>query len=296
VNLNILPTNVMLAHGEQWLGNPDLRSRIDASQLGAALVNELGRVHERLSGQVSRRRKLAIALARLTDAISVADVDHDSLARALHFALEALIAGARDAADVERYRRLQALLFPEGLSIVSRTYSYEAGAIKALQTRVSAEDVAELATITVGETTLADWYAGWIASGQTLGRHVHEREALYTSAGRGGSAVEAVDVRAARLDWVGTVHTFVGAIGLMNLDQETRERILGPLEASIDQALRSRANRASDETPDDDLPDDELPGDELPGDDLPGDDLPGDDLPGDELPGDELPGDEPANS
>ena len=264
VNLNILPTNVMLAHGDQWLGNPSLRARIDASVLGAVLILEIRRVHDRLSGQVSRRRELAISLSQLTDSISEADVDHDALARAIFFALEALISAARDEPTMARDRRLHALLFPAGLSIVSRSYSYEAGEITAMQARVSDADVAELAGIAVGEATLADWYGRWIERGQALGRYVHERQVLYTSAGRGGSAVEDVDTRAARVDWIRTVHTFVGAVDLMGLDQETRERILGPLRASIDQALRSRANgRAPDETPGDEQPGDEQPGDEL---------------------------------
>jgi len=276
MNLNVLPINVMLSHSEQWLKNPELRAKIEAHLVGAALLVEVGRVHDRLAGQVERRRQLEVALTRLTDLISDFDVDHDDLARAIHFALEALIAAARDAAQVERYRRLQALLFPEGLSIVSRSYSYEAGAITALQSRVTDADVAEMATIPVGDATLADWYRSWIESGQALGRHVHEREALYAHTGRNGSAIETVDIRAARLDWVNTVQTFLSALHLMNLDQETQERILSPLDASIAQALRSRA------------------GDELP-EEPPGAGLPGDGKPGIELPGGPRPSGAPAS-
>jgi hypothetical protein len=275
MNLNILPINVMLSHSEQWLSNPELRVKIEAHLVGIALLVEVGRVHDRLAGQVERRRQLDIALTRLTDLITDFDVDHDDLARAIHFALEALISASRDAARLEGYRRLQSLLFPEGLSIVSRSYSYEAGAITALQSRVTEADVAELAGIPVGDATLADWYRSWIGSGQSLGRHVHEREGLYARAGRGGSATANVDIRTARLDWVNTVQTFVVALHLMNLDQETRERILSPLDASIAQALRSRAG---DEVPE------ETPGDELPGDELPGGE-PGLELPGGQLPG-----------
>jgi hypothetical protein len=183
MNLKILPINVMLSHREQWLGNRELRAKIDTHLMGAALLIEVGRVHDRLAGQVAQRRQLEMALARLMDLISDFDVDHDDLARAIHFALEALIAAASDAAQIERYQRLQIL----------------------------------------------------------LGQRVHEREALCAGAGRAGSAIDTVDIRAARLDWVNTVQTFLAALHLMNLDQETRERILSPLDASIAQALRSRA-------------------------------------------------------
>lgn len=239
MNLNVLPIDVMLSHSGQWLGNPELRAKIDAHLVGAALLIEVGRVHDRLAGHVERRRQLAIALTRLTGMISDFDVGHDDLARAIHFALEALIAASRNAAQVERYRRLQVLLFPHGPSTVSPSCSHPAGAIAALQARLTDACVAELASIPVGDATLADWYRAWIESGQALVRHVYE--AFHGGAGRGGSAVDVADICAARLDWVNTVQTFLAALQYMDLDQETRERILRPLDASIAQAMRSRA-------------------------------------------------------
>jgi hypothetical protein len=284
MNLNVLPINVLLSHTDQWLNNPELRAKISAHIVGIALLLEVERVHGRLAGQVERRRQLALALAQLTELITQLDIEHDNLARAIFLALEALIAAARDVVETTRYQRLQSLLFPEGLSIVSRSYSYEAGAMTALESRVTEADVTELAAIPVGSQSLADWYRNWVQSGKTLGRRVHERDAMNAGSARGGSATETVDIRAARLECVNTMQTFLGALHLMNLTAETRERILGPLEASIAQALRGRA--------DDGLPE-EPPGDDVPGDEPPGDDRPGDDQPSDEQPDGELPGKEP---
>lgn len=268
MNLNVLPINVLLWHTDQWLNNPELRAKIGAHIVGIALLLEIERVHGRLAGQVERRRQLAIALAQLTELITRLDIDHDNLARAIHLALDALIAAARDAAEAARYQRLQALLFPDGLSIVSRSYSYQAGAITALESRVTEADVTELAAIPVGSQTLANWYHNWVQSGKTLGQRVHERDAIYAGSTRGGSATETVDIRAARLECVNTMQTFLGALHLMSLGQDTHERIMGPLEASIAQAQRGRAEDGLPEEPGDELPGNELPGNELPGNEL----------------------------
>jgi hypothetical protein len=260
MNLNILPVNVMLAHSGYWLENEPLRVQLAVHPIGAALLAEVGRIHGRLSGQTERRRQLALALARFSELMSALDLTHDNLARAIHSVLEALIMATRDADMRELYLRLRGLLFPEGLSIVSRTYAYQAGAIAALEARVSAADVAQLAAIPVGPETLADWYRAWVTAGKQLGEHVHEREALLVRTGRGGTATAEVDTRAARLEWIQIVQTLLGALDIMKIAPEAREQLQGSLEASVTQALRSRgSDEPLEDVPDDDVPDDEPP-------------------------------------
>ena len=277
MNLNALPTNVMLAHSGYWLVDEALRAKLAAHPLGAAILMELTRVHERLQGQVERRRQLALALARLTELLSALDLTHDNMARAIHAVLEALLMATRDPEAREIYLHLRDLLFPEGLSIVSRTYAYQAGAAQALVARVSEEDLARLTAIPVGPETLADWYRAWITAGAQLGKHLHEREALVAHTGRGGTAIAEVDTRAARLEWIEIVRTLLDALDIMKLAPEAREQLQGPLQTSITQALRSRDSG-------------ELPGDDVPGEDVPGDDVPGDDVPADDVPADPAPG------
>lgn len=272
MNLNALPTNVMLAHSGYWLVDAALRAKLAAHPLGAAILMELTRVHERLQGQVERRRQLALALARLTELLSALDLTHDNMARAIHAVLEALLMATRDPEAREIYLHLRDLLFPEGLSIVSRTYAYQAGAAQALVARVSEEDLARLTAIPVGPETLADWYRAWTTAGAQLGKHLHEREALVAHTGRGGTAIAEVDTRAARLEWIEIVRTLLDALDIMKLAPEAREQLQGPLQTSITQALRSRDSG-------------ELPSDDVPGDDIPGDDVPADDVPADPAPG-----------
>jgi hypothetical protein len=286
MNLNVLPINVMLAHSGYWLENTALRVQLAAHPIGAALLAEVERVHARLTGQTERRRQLALALARFSEVMSALDLTHDNLARAIHGALEALIMAARNADTREIYLRLRDLLFPEGLTIVSRTYAYQAGAIAALAARVSEADVAQLTAIPIGPETLGDWYRAWITAGKQLGEHVHEREVLLARTGRGGTATAEVDTRAARLEWIAIVQTLLGALDIMKLAPEAREQLQASLDASITQALRSRGS---------DVPADDVPADDVPADDVPAGDVPADDVPADDVPAGDVPAGEPTD-
>lgn len=208
--------------------------------LGQAVLVEVRKAHDRLSMQAERRRQLEVMLADLTERIGAADLRHDRKARAMHAALQALIEGTDDSALRHLYILLLQLLFPEGLAIVNRSYGYQAGAIEALEQRMTPERLTELATIPVGRETLADWYSAWVVAGNELGKLVIEREVVYKRTGRGGSGVVDVDLRAARLQWVNTVQTYLSTLELMDLGQRDLELLLSPLEAAVAQALRSR--------------------------------------------------------
>lgn len=261
MNLNILSTNVMLAQSKQWLSDPAVRGPIDRHALGQAVLAEIRKAHERLSLQAERRRQYEAALARLTRLITAADLRHDRKARALHAALQGMIEAEDDTGVRELYLAVQAVLFPEGLAIVNRSFSYQAGAVEALERRMTPDILAQLAGLALGTRTLASLYLEWIAAGSELGTLVAERERMLDRAGR-GDAAEDVDMRAARLQWVNTVHAFVSALELMELAPHERAAVRSPLEAEIAAAVRSRAGAPNE-------PGDEI-GDELPG-DQPGD-------------------------
>jgi hypothetical protein len=251
MNLKILPTNVMLAQSRRWLTEPELRDPLERHDLGAAMMREIRRAHDRLSLQSENRRKLAIALARLTRLISDCDVVHDSKGRALYTGLTSLAEGADDPELARLYLDLRDLLFPEGLLIVTRSYAYEAGAIEALERRVTPELLAQLESIPVGTQTLAAWYRAWVAAGHELGRLVGQRESLLARTTRGGSGTADVYLRAARGQWIGSVQTFLSALALMELAPELRESLLSALEAAVLQATRIREGGSEDPDSDD---------------------------------------------
>lgn len=249
MNLNILPINVMLAHSKQWLTDPAMRDPVAGHALGLAVLAEVKKAHDRLSMQAERRRLLEVMLADLTERIGAADLRHDRKARAIHAALQALVDGTDDPALRQLYLSSLQLLFPEGLAIVNRSYSYQAGAVEALERRMTPERLAELGNIPVGTETLADWYHAWIAAGNELGKLVTEREVVFKRTGRGGSGAVDVDLRAARLQWVNTIQTYLDALELMDLGQSDRETLLSPLEAAVAYALRNREPGAPGDEP-----------------------------------------------
>jgi hypothetical protein len=255
MNLNILTTNVMLAQSKQWLTDATIRDPLARHALGAAILAEIRKAHERLALQAEHRRQHEALLARITLLIGATDLRHDRKARALHAALQGLIEGTDDEALRDLYMSLQAFLFPEGLAIVTRSFSYQAGAIEALESRMTPELHAQLESIPVGKQTLASLYRDWVAAGNELGNLVAERDRMLERVGRGGSASEDVDTRASRVQWINTVHTFVSVLELADIGHDVRETVLGPLAASIAQALRSRGGEIVEE-----------PGDEAPGD------------------------------
>jgi hypothetical protein len=255
MNLNILTTNVMLAQSKQWLTEQAIRVLIEQHPLGAALIGAIRKAHDRLALQAERRRQLAALLARLTRLISATDLRHDRKARALHGALQSLIEAIDDDELRNQYMFLLELLFPEGLAIVNRSFAYEAGAAEALENRMTPEIYAQLESIALGGQTLARVYREWVEAGNELGKLVAERDRMVERNGRGGSASYDMDIRAARLQWINTVHTFVSALELTELGQDVREAVLSPLAAAIAQALRGRDGEPGEE-----------PGDGEPGD------------------------------
>ncbi|WP_428265734.1 hypothetical protein [Haliangium sp.] len=257
MNLNSLSTNVMLHHSALWAEDAELRAQITATPVGAAILTLVEQAHQRLSTQSERRRLLDVSLVSLTELIAELDAIHDSMARAIHGAIDVLITASGDSAEIGALSQLKGMLFPEGLAIVQRSHAYEAGAARALERRVTKAELARLADIAVGRHTLADWFRRWVDAGKALGERVHERAALIERSGRGGTGVEQIDTRAARNEWIGVAQTFLGALGHMKLPAESTERILGSLQDSIAQALRGRGDGA--------VPDDGEPGDD-PGD------------------------------
>lgn len=267
MNLKILHKRVMLGLSERWLNDPVIRAELLAHILGAALHAALQEVHDDLAEQQSVRARIEAAIAALSKLIAQLDSDHDRMARALHYFLEALAEAEKDPAAAEVYRNLKALLFPDGLSIVQSSYLEEAGAIEELQRRVTPEVLAQLERIRVGRHTLADLYRAWVDAGRQLGQQVHERARLKASIASEGTTAAKAHVVPVRQKWIRTVHMLIDAIDMLPLSQTARENILAPLEQSIADALRGKG---TDETGDgdmDDVGDDDL--DDVPG-DLPG--------------------------
>jgi hypothetical protein len=143
------------------------------------------------------------------------------------------IESADDEKELAQYRALQSLLFPDGLRVVRLPYIEEGGAAVALDQAVGPEQRAHLEAITVGPRTLEDIFVAWMAAGHELGEMVRQRAELKASLGRAGSAVEGIDIRAGRQQWLQAVRGLLWAIEA----KPALHSLAEPVEASLNEGI-----------------------------------------------------------
>lgn len=256
MNLNALTTQAMLVQSDRWLHNPEVHAALMKYALGIALKPQLVVSYEQLSLVQASRGKVYGDISALSARIVEVDQDFDDGARCLFFGLEALIAGARDQTSSTQFTTLRDLLFPDGLSIIQRSFVDEGGAMLEIERRVTPEILRALDAIRLGDRTLGAVYRDWVAAGAMLRELTQKRAQVRASAARGGTALPAIDGRNARQQWIKTVHALLGAFELENLSDATRELLFGPLYHSV--ALATRGGQAEDD--DSELPEvDEAP-------------------------------------
>ncbi|GAB4560917.1 MAG: hypothetical protein Tsb0020_08000 [Haliangiales bacterium] len=248
MNLNALDSHVMIAHSTQWLTRAEVRAPIERHALGQAMLAELQKAHSRLSQEAEKRRQYRSHLAHITDLIANTDLRHDRNARALYNGLEALIEIEDDPATRDVYLRMQSLLFPEGLRIVSRTFSHQAGAIETLKQRVTPELREQLAALMLGTKSFDNLYQAWVEAGTELGNLVAKRERLLhravpidgNSDAETATPVTTIDLRAARVQWISATRTFLDTLEIIDLTADQRAAVRSPLATDIASALRGR--------------------------------------------------------
>jgi len=297
MDLRRLSIQVMLAHSRAWLTTSDIRAALVADPLGAAVLDKLQGVHDRLAHLQNQKLHVSDQLRQLTAELTELDSIHDDRARAVHGVLSSLACGTGDPARRERYQEIQHMMFPGGLDVIRRAYLDEAGAAIELGRRLTQDTRAFLGQIPFDGGTLLDVVDAWIDAGQVLGQRTQERERLLASVGRDGTSGLAVDSRAARNMWVSAVRLLLHALDFMTVPAETREAVIAPLRRSI----AARLLRGQDDATEQDGTGDDVTGgdDAADGDDLSagtagaGDDGAGDVSAGAAVPGDGAGANEP---
>lgn len=146
-------------------------------------------------------------LANLSSAQRTLDARHDGLARGIWLILDGCVHLARTAAQAERMRALQKLLFPDGLMVVRYSYREEAGYAALLASRLTAADEAALAAIPTPEGSLLELVREWMAAAGQIGALEDQR---------GGAPAPAGTSMRARGKWIrviGTLRTLIDTIG-----------------------------------------------------------------------------------
>jgi hypothetical protein len=234
MNIAALTVNMMLNITGRWLEDAAFRDRlIAAGPLGAGILEQLEQSHKPLAKIKHNRNSAHARIRDLIDQITQVDLMHDRKARSLHQHLNGLIEAADDDGEIAQYRGLQSLLFADGLRVVRLPYIEEGGAAVALDQAVGPEQRAQLAAIKVGPRTLEDIFVAWMSAGHKLGELVRQRAELKASLGREGSAIEGIDIRAGRQQWLQAVRGLLWAIEV----KPTLHTLAEPVEASLNEGI-----------------------------------------------------------
>lgn len=252
MNLKSLSIKTMISLSWFWLTDALALRVLRSHPLGLAMLEQIKQVHELIQELGMRRNQQQSLIAALSEMIAALDFLHDRKARALYNFFQALIAGSDDEEFVAWCEDMLQTLFPQGLAIINYSYADEAGEVMAIERQVPAEAVARMATVRVGEQSLADVYRAWISAGTELGQRVHERARMQARVAGNGTAVPEVSVVQARSAWIRMGRALLITADLMELSESDREALLSPLYRSVANAERSAG------TPDGDV-DAELP-------------------------------------
>jgi hypothetical protein len=253
MKLNILSNEEMLGVSAEWLKDPQILAELSKDPLGIAVLKKIKSAHGSVATQTKLRAEIDAKLTGLNKRLPELDFSHDRNARALHNLLAALAEATTDEERAELYNQLRALLFPEGLRIITRPYIHEAGAIVGLETRVTPEILRQLESIRVGDLTLADLYQRWVEAGKALGSALKERASVQASISGDGMHVSSGQARKVRVSWIRAVRLLLDLVELLPLSDQARQDLLAPLVRTINEAVLRSGNGQSPVPADDDV-------------------------------------------
>lgn len=243
MGLRDLTTEAMVGVTSAWVDSARDRARLAALPRVAPLLTDVDAAHAGLvSFQVAPKR--SPQAQALIDRAAELDALHDRKARGIHGLLAACALLADDLERADIFTSALTELFPDGLSIVHRTYLEQAGQAELLEQRLGASTRELLEGFTVGRSTLRAETDAWIAAARQLGEVKAEKARLDAEA-----PVPTTTITAARNAWIGTVNAVLHMIELeTEASPEVRAAILRPLEQALDKATAARKRGAAKES------------------------------------------------
>jgi hypothetical protein len=233
-----LSTPTMVTLTGAWLDAEQLRPAVEALPQAGALLPSLERAHDGLLGTQRTGEKAVGALRILQEKEIALDDRHDRKAKGAFGVLGAFAELADDPADKAAYLALRGRLFPHGVKVIQWSYVDEAGEAELVEQRLTKEDRALLKALPVPGGTLLDEHRARVKAALELGALEKERAAL-TAEAAADPAVSSGDVVRARNAWIRAVRAFVAVLGLEEIDDAARERILLPLTKAEAKAARN---------------------------------------------------------
>lgn len=210
--LNRLSIAEMVKHSGDLVqaGSPE-RAAIEAIPEAAALLPQLQRAHE---GLIAAQPPNDSEIAEITEELGLLDATHDDLLRAIDGRLASELELAGDEAARDALTRARTVLLPDGLSIVQRSYTEQAGEGALRAARVDPEVKAVLGRLsTYDGRTLDAIYERLQAVAAEIGALVKRRAEL----GEQGRRV--ADAREARLRWIRTVNALATVLAMLGVDE-----------------------------------------------------------------------------
>lgn len=171
-----LATKDMIRITEKWVTRGhSYREALAGVPVLAALLPEIEEAHAELCAAYRRELSTERILSILHTQKRVDD-RHDNVVRGIWHALAAESYFARDPKVAARLRELQRGILPHGLSTTQKSYREEAELAEKMAERLTGDDRALLARITIGDgKTLLDAIDEWISLAAHLGALESER-------------------------------------------------------------------------------------------------------------------------
>lgn len=258
--LKRLRTEEMVAITSTWVdrSHPDRQAMAEVPALAPLLV-QVDVVHEGLRA-THNAGPSAVRLKQIQDQQKSIDVEHDDVLRGLWAYLWALIYFART--DEERlvFQRLLALLLPDGLLAVNKSYREEAGQAELAGSRLTDADRALLQSLVLPDgRNLLGLVTQWLSLGAALGALDRER-----SGDVADDSPTQADAMQARNQWIRTVQAVQDVAALVAADNPVIQEIMARVEAAGLHADRRASNGDEPDLPDEPADEPAVPGNTQP--------------------------------
>ena len=196
----------------------------------AVLLNHLERAHQALLTLQPVTDPSAAGRARALEDLAA---QHDDLVRAIYALFQVQIHLAQQFSDRQSWLRLRDAVFPEGLTVITRSYADEAGQAALAMARLSADDKDQLKAATLGKDSMWGLLERYGQVAQKLGEAA---TAHYTPTVNPRRA----DAADARNQWIRVVNAVLASIDMVPHNDELLREVVAPLREVERRADRRR--------------------------------------------------------
>ncbi len=244
MSLRNLSAQSMVVVSGAWVDPKRERPVLEGIALVAPLVPQLTKAHGNLIRMQVTGSDAEKELAGIKKEEAELDDLHDRKVRGVFGILTAMAELADTAQKAEGCIDLQDRLFPLGLRAVGRSYLDEAGDVEMVAGRLDDDSRNRLRRFPLPGTDLCAEVDAWIEAGGKLGELETRRARL--EGGDKDDGVTRAEAAAARNRWIRTVRALLTNLDLVeDLDEDTRRRILEPLQTAESKADRRRSEADS---------------------------------------------------